>query len=156
MKAHQGWLRRIAVFTAALPIFFSSGVVASEHQPEKKPEREVMQEAVELYGALKAYAVDQRDDAMAIAEERLAKLDRKIDALEETLDRRWQKMNDAARSQARQMLKSLRTQRNEAAEWLGGMRHSSDAAWEDVKKGFADSYVRLEKAFSDAKRRFED
>jgi hypothetical protein len=35
------------------------------------------------------------------------------------------------------------------------MRHSSAGAWEEVKKGFAESYDRLERAFKKAKRKFE-
>jgi hypothetical protein len=37
----------------------------------------------------------------------------------------------------------------------GGMKHSSAKAWEQVKKGFLDSYESLSKAFDKAVKSFE-
>ena len=63
-------------------------------------------------------------------------------------------MSQAVRDKNREMMNKLNKEREVVAEWYGGLRHSSTAAWEDVKKGFADSYDRLDKAFQDAKKNF--
>jgi len=78
-----------------------------------------------------------------------------MDEMENSLDEHWQEMSAAAREKKREALKELRRERQEVSEWYGGMRHSSAEAWEDVKKGFAQSYDRLEDAFKDAAKNFE-
>ena len=60
-----------------------------------------------------------------------------------------------AREKKREALRALRHERQEVSEWYGGMRHSSAEAWEDVKKGFAQSYDRMEDAFKDAAKNFK-
>ena len=129
---------------------------AAHHEKEKTTAADVKEEAMETYQALKSYTLEQRDQAMAEANERLNKLDAQIETLQTRIDEGWQDMTQMARQETRQTLNALKQQRQEAAEWLGGMRHSSAAAWEEVKKGFADSYDRLEEAFRAAKRDFED
>jgi hypothetical protein len=56
-------------------------------------------------------------------------------------------MDQSARKKARASLKALRKQRNEVAEWYGGLKHSSSNAWEDVKKGFLNSCQELRDTF---------
>jgi hypothetical protein len=49
---------------------------------------------------------------------------------------------------------ALRKQRNEVAEWYGGLKHSASNAWEDVKKGFLKSYQALRDTFDKAHSEF--
>ena len=63
-------------------------------------------------------------------------------------------MSEAARQQARETMKDLQRKRNDLAEWYGGMKHSSAAAWEEVKKGFAESYDTLKQSFERAREKF--
>jgi len=51
-------------------------------------------------------------------------------------------------------LKALRKQRTEIAEWYGGLKHSSIGAWDEIKKGFANSYTELEKSLEKAREKF--
>ena len=36
------------------------------------------------------------------------------------------------------------------AEWYGGIKHSSDNAWDTVKQGFADAYRTLSESLAEA------
>ena len=111
--------------------------------------------AAETYEVLKHYTLQQRDEAMSTAQEKMAELDVRMDKLENTLDEHWQEMSAAVQERERGTLKSLHRERQDVAEWYEGMRHSSADAWDDVKKGFAQSYDRLEDAFKDAAGNFK-
>ncbi|ALC16292.1 hypothetical protein DSOUD_1513 [Desulfuromonas soudanensis] len=149
------WLVGMLVFAA---MSVGSGVktgFASSHQDGETTATEVKEKAVETYDTLKDYTLEQRDEALAAAEKKLKKLDLRIDEMQKSLDDRWQEMSEATRKKTQETLVELRKEREEVAEWYGGMRHSSAGAWEEVKKGFADSYDRLERAFKKAKKKFE-
>ncbi len=45
-------------------------------------------------------------------------------------------MSDEVRKEKREMLASLRKQRNELAEWSGSLKTSSAESWEHIKEGF--------------------
>ena len=55
---------------------------------------------------------------------------------------------------ARATLDALRRQRNELAEWYGGLKHSSAESWEQVKAGFVKSYEVLRESFAKARKEF--
>jgi hypothetical protein len=63
-------------------------------------------------------------------------------------------MDQAARTKAQQTLTALRKHRTDVAEWYGGLKHSSNKAWEDVKAGFLKSYHELRDAFDKAAKEF--
>jgi hypothetical protein len=63
-------------------------------------------------------------------------------------------MDQSAREKAMATLSTLRKQRNEVAEWYGGLKHSASNAWEDVKKGFLKSYQELQDTFDKAHSEF--
>jgi Skp family chaperone for outer membrane proteins len=128
---------------------------ASQDGQDQTTVADVKKEAAQTYQALKSYTLDQRDEAMNAAKEKLQELDANIAEAERNLDQRWQKMNAAAREKRRQTLDRLRKERQQVAEWYGGMRHSSVAAWEEVKMGFADSYDRLNQAVKDAVKEYQ-
>ncbi len=128
---------------------------ASQHGQDQTTAADVKKEAAQTYQAFKNYTLDQRDEAMNVAKEKLQELDANISEAERNLDQRWQQMNSAAREKSRQTLDRLRKERQQVAEWYGGMRHSSIAAWEEVKMGFADSYDRLKQAVNDAVKEYE-
>ena len=130
--------------------------LASHHENGKTTSGDVKQETAEAYHTMLNFTVEQRDEAIAVAREKLDKLDARIDNMQNSLDKRWHKMTDAAQEKQQAALKALREKRNEVAEWYGGLRHSSADAWDRVKKGFSDSYERLEQAFEGARRDFEN
>lgn len=149
------WMLGMLIFAA---MSLGSGVTdgfAASHQEAETTATEVKEQAVETYETLKDYTLEQRDEAMAAAEVKLKKLDVRIDEMQKSLDDSWQEMSEATRKKTQESLNALRKEREKVAEWYGGMRHSSAGAWEEVKKGFAESYDRLERAFKKAKRNFE-
>lgn len=115
----------------------------------------VEQETQKLIQTLKAYSADRRDEAIKKAKTALDNLDKRIDALEISIDDNWNKMNKAARKNARTSLKSLRKQRIEVAEWYGRLTSSSNNAWGQMKTGFSDAYSAINSAWKKAKEEFE-
>ncbi|TWX66525.1 hypothetical protein [Colwellia sp. C1TZA3] len=116
---------------------------------------EVKQETQSLIHTLKAYTANQRDEASKKAEAALDNLDNRIDELETSIDDNWDKMNKAARNNARTSLKSLRSQRIEVAEWYGRLKSSSNDAWGQMKTGFSNAYGAVNSAWGKAKKEFE-
>lgn len=143
---------------ALLVIFMMASQLAgaSHHQENSTTTEEVKQEVAETYQVLKSYTVEQRDKALSAAKKKLTELDHRIDSLRERLDNGWQTMSKTGRQQARDTLQSLQRQREKVAEWYGGLQHGSAEAWEEVKKGFSESYDRLERAFNKAKKELQD
>lgn len=110
-------------------------------------------EAVEVLGN---YSAAQRDAAVASAERTLTAMDQRIERLEARTRQQWGKLTQSAREARELTLRKLRAQRNQVAEWYGGMKHSSAGAWESVKQGFIDSYAVLSESFSAAREEFGD
>jgi hypothetical protein len=114
----------------------------------------ISQKADEAGRAIKDYTVAQRDDAIKNAKAGLDDLDRRIGRLERKLDNEWERMDQSARKKARAALNALRRERNDAAEWYGGLKHSSAESWEQVKAGFVKSYEVLKESFAKARKQF--
>jgi hypothetical protein len=115
---------------------------------------DVKKETQDLLKTIGSYSVDKRDEAVQKAKEGLNKLDKRIDVLEARIDKNWGKMNETARKEVRENLRTLRKQRNQVAEWYGSMETSSAGAWDHMKKGFSDAYKVLEDARRKAEKEF--
>lgn len=126
----------------------------SQTSTEKTTIKEIKQEVADVAEVIKEYSADQRDEAVKKVKDALDDLDARIESIEERIDNEWDQMNQAARQKARATLKDLRKQRNEIAEWYGGLKHSSADAWERMKKGFSDAYTALHAAWEKAKKEF--
>ena len=74
--------------------------------------------------------------------------------MENRIGKKWGQMDQAARRKAGSTLASLRKQRNELAEWYGGLKYSSAEAWGHVKNGFLKSYEALSKSFGKAESEY--
>jgi hypothetical protein len=116
--------------------------------------KDVGRKVDETSQAIKSYTVEQRDEAIKKARAALRDVDRHIGRLERKLDDKWDQTDQAARKKGRATLNALRRQRNEAAEWLGGLEHSSAESWEEVKNGFVKSYETLGESFAKARKEF--
>jgi phage-related minor tail protein len=114
----------------------------------------VKKETAEALEAIKNYSAEQRDETVKKVKQVMNELDREMERLEEKIDKKWDEMDEAARKNARETQKALRKQRNELAEWYGGIQHSSANAWDEVKRGFIKSYNTLEESFSEAAKKF--
>ena len=150
------WIRTLMILSFVLLFAGVSVSLASSAQKTGTTAAEVKSDAAQTYDLLKRYTVEQRDEAVAAAEKMMTSLDARISELQHQLDSQWQDMSQAAREKTRATLDTLQKEREKVAEWYGGMRHSSASAWEDVKKGFANSYDQLKKNFSKALADFEN
>ena len=115
---------------------------------------QVQQQTREWLATLRNYAVDQRDEAIADTRALLDDIDARIEVLQDRIDRRWDRMDQAARDKARAGLKELREQRLRVAEWYGRLQSSSSDAWETMKKGMSDAYRSLYGAWESAEKEF--
>lgn len=105
--------------------------------------------------SLKGYSAAQRDEALKAARTQLDAMDAQIEKLEDEAAEQWQDLSASARERREATLRTLRARRQELAEWYGGMKHSSQSAWDDVKQGFIKAYDALGKSFDDAVEQFE-
>ena len=143
-----------AILFSVIAMLGISSISFAQSSTDKTTINEVKQETQEAMQALKAYGVDQRDEAVKKTKAVLDKLDSRIDALETRVDNNWDNMNAAARKKHRTALKSLRKQHTQLTEWCGGLKHSSADAWEDIKKGFSDAYISFSDAWEKAEAEF--
>ena len=125
---------------------------AAEASGNKTTAKDIAREADETGQAIKNYTVAQRDEAVKKAKAALDDMDRRIGRMERKLDGEWDRMDQAARRKARATLNALRRERNEVAEWYGGLKHSSAESWEQVKAGFVKSYEALKESFAKARK----
>ncbi len=150
----QGAKISVLVFVsiAFLAIPFLS--LADRTAEEKTTMGEVKQEIKEAFESMENYTADQRDEAVNKIKVALGSIDSQIEGMENRIGKKWDQMDQAARRKAESTLASLRKQRNELAEWYGGLKYSSAEAWGHVKNGFLKSYQALSTAFSKAESEF--
>lgn len=137
-----------------LGALFAVSSIAAEAPGGKTTAKDVAKKAEETGRAIKDYTVAQRDEAIKSAKAALDDADAGIRRLERKLDNDWDKMDQAARKKGRAALAALRRERNELAEWYGGLKHSSAESWEQVKAGFVKSYDALRDSFAKARKAF--
>ena len=149
------------IYISTLAMAFSALVIcmpasAGQVDAGKSSMQDVKKEVSEAADAIKRYSVDQRDAALSKAQTVMDALDDKIDKLEASIHKNWEKMDQATRRQAQAALDNLKMQRKKMVESYVALKHSSAGAWEQVKKGFADSYEDLDDAWQRAKEEFQD
>ena len=147
----QNKILKIGTISLITALIFAMPFVSSAKNTTPK---EVEKKVAEAAEAIKNLSVDKRDEAVQKAKEILDDLDTRIDRMGSQLNDQWDQMDQTARKKMSDSLTALRKQRNEVAEWYGGLKHSSGNAWEDVKKGFLNSYQHLRKSFDKARREF--
>ncbi|NKE69450.1 hypothetical protein [Candidatus Manganitrophus noduliformans] len=133
-------------------IFFLVMPAFSADPPAGK--KEVGQEVKEAVEAIKEYSADQKDEAVKKGKAVLDNLDGRIEQMESRIKREWDRMGDSARKTAKTSLEGIKNQREKVAEWVGSMKQSSSGAWEEVKKGFVESYETLSDSFDKAADKF--
>lgn len=138
------------LFIFALLLAAATDTFAAKMSENEATLKEVKKEMAETAEAIRNYSADQRDEAVKKIKKSMDNLDGHIDRLETRLDMEWDKMSRSARKNTQDALMALRKQRNDVAEWFGGLKHSSGDAWEEVKKGFIKSYRALGDAFEKA------
>lgn len=116
--------------------------------------KEVGREVKEAVEAIKEYSAEQRDDAVKKGKAVLDDLDARIERMKLKIEKNWDRMDESARKKASASLEAIQRERIKAAEWYGSMKQSSAGAWEEVKKGFVESYEALHDSFDKAAERF--
>jgi flagellin-specific chaperone FliS len=142
------------VFITAVFFAMASVSFAAQTSEDKTTTKDVKEKVAAAAEAIKNYSVDQRDEALQKAKAVLDDLDARIDRMQSQLNEKWDQMDKLARQKATDSLTTLRKQRNDIAEWYGGLKHSSSNAWEDVKKGFLKSYQALRDTFDKVQSEF--
>jgi len=122
----------------------------SSAKPSPQGEQ-VRREVDEAVDAIRGYSAELREQAVATAKRAAEDLDSQMARLQEQTDLRWDRMNQAARMRSQETMADLRQRRNALAEWYGGMRHGSSAAWGEVRTGFVTSYHELADALRKAR-----
>lgn len=143
MKKHSTLAMIVFALLGAGALSHASEHDGSKAEPEKISTETVRQKLNEAAEAIKNYSADKKDEAAIKAKAALDELDQRINILEKQIDRDWDKMDKAARVQARNNLKTLREKRLQAAEWYGALKNSSAEAWEQMKQGFLNAYKSL-------------
>ena len=154
MKTQRVRISTLVVVSIAL-LAIPSVSLADQTAEEKTKKEEAKQEIREAFTAVKNYTADQRDEALKKIKVALESIDNQIESMENRIGKKWDQMDQAARRKARSTLASLRKQRNELAEWYGGLKYSSAEAWGHVKNGFLKSYEALSQAFGKAESEFD-
>jgi hypothetical protein len=117
--------------------------------------QQVKNQSAQALEAMKNYTAAQRSDALAKGKELLDAMDTRIDQLELRTQSEWGQLSRQARERRQTAMHALRQQRDDVAQWYGGIRHGSAGAWDEVKQGFVDAYGTLSRSFGDAVAQFD-
>ena len=141
-----------SVCTLAAQVVLSPLSMPAEPVSSKVTAKDVSKKADDAARAVGKYTIQQRDEAIKSARSALDDVDARMRALDRKVDREWDQMDQAARKKARAAQAALRKERDEVAEWYGGLKHSSAESWDDVKSGFVSSYQKLKASFAKARK----
>ena len=117
---------------------------------DKTTAKDVGRKVEDTGKAIGSYTIAQRDQAIKSAQAALSDLDARLRRMERKVDADWDKMDAVARKKARATLNALHRERDEVAEWYGGLKHGSAEAWDEVKGGFVKSYEGLKQSLAKA------
>jgi len=115
---------------------------------DKTTGKEVGKKVEDAGKAIGSYTIAERDQAIKSAQNALKDMDAQLNRMEKKIRAEWDKMDAAARNDARATMKTLRRQRDETAEWLGKLQKSSAESWDEVKGGFVKSYESLKQSLA--------
>jgi hypothetical protein len=76
--------------------------------------------------------------------------------MEKRIGSNWDKMDKAAREQARSTLQACANNGSWWAEWYGGLKNSTAEAWEQTKAGFSGTDKSLRRAWEKAEGEYQE
>jgi len=129
---------------------FAIVVIAGSVPDELITSDEVKADVSQAMDAVRAYTVQQRDEAMVTAREGLVKLDAEIERREKALRENWDELDEATREEYSATVSSLRAARNDLGERVGALQTGSADAWAELKQGFANAYDAFEARWREA------
>lgn len=131
-------------------------VIHADTPDEKPTADQVRQDARELMDSLRTYSAEQRDEAVEKTARALDRLDARIEALDARMRANRDRMDRAAREQARDNLETLRRHRDQVADRYDALKESSADSWDRVRKGFSDAYQALHDAWTQSEEDLGD
>jgi plasmid replication initiation protein len=134
----------------ALALALATASQLSLADDTKTSAKDVTKKVEDAGKAIGRYTIAERNQAIKSAQAAMAELDARLRRMERKVDAEWDKMDAAARKSARATLNALHKERDELAEWYGGMKHSSAEGWDEVKGGFVKSYDGLKQSIAKA------
>ncbi len=152
------WLMPFFILFLFTPLISEASNEMSEEMPKTKQysEQEVKQKWSEAMEALENYTAARKDETMEKVDDAMQALDARIGELEARSQSEWNEASAAARDQYQHMMVELRRQRNELAEWYGGVKYGSKDAWKEVKQGFGEAYRNVSDSLGKAWRSLKD
>lgn len=103
---------------------------------------------------LQTYTAEQRDEAIEEARAALTTVDARIDRLQTSLATSGDELTAATRERMNSSIDALQAQRQDLAEWMGGLMHSSAQAWQHVQTGFVGAYRAFAEQLDKAEKEF--
>lgn len=126
------------------------GALLASPAPAQTTAKDVGQKAGETADAIKDYAVDKKNEAVAHAK----KLTRDVDAEIKKLEAKASKETGEAKAKSDQAMKDLKEKRKQAGKKLDELGKASGAAWDNAKQGFSDAFKDLRVAYDRAASQF--
>ncbi|HET7766304.1 MAG TPA: hypothetical protein VFK92_14550 [Burkholderiales bacterium] len=140
----------LSACTVAAQVVLAPLAIPAEPAASKMTAKDVSRKADETARAVGKYTIQERDEALKSAKAALDDVDARMRTLDRKVDREWDRMDQAARARARTAQNALRRERDDVAEWYGGLKHGSAESWDEVKTGFVSSYEKLKASFAKA------
>jgi uncharacterized protein (DUF3084 family) len=150
MKTPAAWFV-IALVAASASAGAQDAGKPAPQRDSKAQETEAKEQQKSPADTIRDYSVERRTEAVAAATRATDELDRQLERLQTQMSEGWSRMSAATRQRSQETMADLRMRRSALAEWVGGMKHGSSAAWTEVKTGFGKSYDELESALRRAR-----
>lgn len=130
-----------------------------EHQsdvlkPQQADADEADKDLSQQLDKLSAYTAAQRDEAIQEARAALTAIDERIARLQTSLAKSGDQITSTAREGMNTSIDALESQRQDLSEWMGGLMHSSEQAWQHVQTGFVDAYRAFAEQLDKAEKSF--
>ncbi|MFG1489424.1 hypothetical protein ABMA58_09255 [Oceanospirillum sp. HFRX-1_2] len=135
-------------------VSFASTAMAANNDADVTVQ-DIKRETADVIEKLQAYSEDQQQDAVKMAKQAMQRADERINRLETKIDNRWDQLSKPARKEARAALRELRQERAQLSEWYGSMKESSKGAWSEMRNGFNNAYQSMSNAWQDAQEEFD-
>jgi hypothetical protein len=116
---------------------------------------DVQAEAQDLTETIADYTADQRQEFAHEVDQALGAIDKRIETVEMAAKRDWDNLSDAARQNTQAVLQDLRNKREAVATSYQRIENDTDAAWDELKKGFSRAWTDVVAAVDKAEEEFE-
>jgi len=152
----------VLLFSLATVITLTTTAQAQEAQDNRvtnSPDdtsmlQELEQDAMELRQAILTATEDERAAVAEQASEVMTKFDRRISTLSAEINEQSDEMSAAAQEYSEELMVSLRSQREDVANWMGDLRDSGSETWDHVVYQFSNAYDAFYESWEDVEASF--